>query len=67
MPKKDPVEPEKRGRGRPATGRKRDHAFLVRMTAEERDVINRAAAKAGLPTTVWALGVMLSSATQAVK
>ncbi len=60
--KKKPVEPVKRGRGRPATGRQKEIRMEVRMTAEQREILEAAAQREGMPLTVWALAAMLAVA-----
>lgn len=62
MAKKKPAEPVERGRGRPATGRKRDIRMTFWMSADEQTEIFAAAEKEGMPPTVWGLAAMLAVA-----
>lgn len=56
------VEASKRGRGRPATGRQRGGMMGVRMSDEERALIEDAAAKAGQTPGAWLLAQGLAAA-----
>lgn len=62
MVKKKTAEPPKRGRGRPATGRKREVKMVIRMTEDERSILDAAAAKEAMAPTVWALASLLAVA-----
>lgn len=56
------IEQAKRGRGRPATGRQRGGTLGVRMSDEERELINAAAAKADMTPGAWLLAQGLAAA-----
>lgn len=62
MAKKKPTDPEKRGPGRPATGRKRRVRVSFWMTEKEREVLESAALHAGLPLTRWGMETLLACA-----
>lgn len=51
-----------RKRGRPATGRVREDAIEVRVTAQERAAIEAAAVAAGKGTSVWIRDLALAAA-----
>lgn len=56
------AEASKRGRGRPATGRQRSGVMGVRMSDDERALIESAAAKAGMTPGAWLLAQGLAAA-----
>lgn len=67
MAKKKPAEPEKKGRGRPATGRVRDVRLAVWMSAEERAEIESAAIEAGMTISGYMLHSTLAVARMTKK
>lgn len=65
MPKKIAKKskvPVKRGRGRPAEGRKRANWVLVGFTDEERAICQSGADAAGKPLTTWLRELGLNAA-----
>jgi hypothetical protein len=56
------IEASKKGRGRPATGRKRGGLMGVRMSDDERAEIETAATAAGMTPGAWLLAQGLAAA-----
>ena len=54
----------KRGPGRPAfpNGKAKTGVFAIRLSEDERDAIDAAAARAGMPVTQWAREALLAAA-----
>lgn len=56
------TEKRKRGRPRKPDGQAHTGMFAVRLSDDERALLDKAAQHAGMPVTKWARGILISSA-----